>query len=46
MAEPKSIEREEVTPSDLKKDTRKPHEGEELSQAEQDQVSGGIRVVD
>jgi hypothetical protein len=43
MAEPNKIDNKvEVNPSE--KDTRKPLEGEELSQAEQEKVSGGFAL--
>jgi hypothetical protein len=45
MAEPNKIDNKaEVNPSE--KDTRKPVEGEELSQAEQEKVSGGYLRYD
>lgn len=42
MADHNKIEQNEITSSDNQKDTRKPGEGEELSQSEQDKVSGGL----
>ncbi len=41
MAKPDMIEKEEGAPAETNKDTRKPSDGEELSQSEQDQIAGG-----
>ena len=42
MAEPNKMEKEETSTPESRKDIRKPGDGEELTQAEQDSVAGGM----